>query len=151
MFPNNKLIRLVETHWEEIAAGTIRRIRSDEDVPHMQELSDPELVDWARRILEALKSWELTGGEESLAIEYNELGRLRFERSVPLYEVVRCLHILKFRVIGFVRDNAFAQNALELYAQGELEHHVGLFYDWLLYNVARGYEQARRRAALLTS
>lgn len=84
---------------------------------------------WARGILEALKSWALAGGDGSRALEYNELGRLRFQRSVALYEVVRCLRILKTRVIGFVRDHAFAENALELYAQEELEHQVGLFFD----------------------
>ena len=66
----------------------------------MQKLSDPDLLNWARGILVALKSWTLAGEDERLAIQYNELGRVRFENSVPLYEVVRCLHILKFRVIG---------------------------------------------------
>lgn len=69
----------------------------------MQKLSDPELLNWAREILVALKSWTLAGEDERLAIQYNELGRVRFENSVPLYEVVRCLHILKGRVSGFVR------------------------------------------------
>ena len=114
----------------------------------MQKLSDPDLLNWAREILVALKSWTLAGEDERLAIQYNELGRVRFENSVPLYEVVRCLHILKLRVTGFVRDHAFAQNALELYAQEELGHNIGLFFDWLLYTIARGYEEARQRAAV---
>src|SRR5579863_6562409 len=144
----NKLIRSLETRWEEIAAGAIRRIRRDEDVPHMQKLSERELVNWAHGILDALKSWELAGEDENLALESNDMGRLRFESAVPLYEVVRCLHILKLRVIGFAREHAFAQNTLEIYAEQELEYRVGLFFDWLLYHVALGYEQARRRAAL---
>jgi hypothetical protein len=144
---SNKLTHLIETHWDDIAAETIQRIRNDEEVPHMQKLSDPDLLNWAREILVALKSGTLASEDERLAIQYNELGRVRFENSVPLYEVVRCLHILKSRVSGFVRDHAFAQNALELYGQEELEHNIGLFFDWLLYTIARGYEDARQRAA----
>ena len=145
---SNRLTQLIETHWDDIAAETIRRIRDDEDVPHMQKLSDLDLLNWARGILVGLKSWPLTGEDGRLEIQYNELGRVRFENSVPLYEVVRCLHILKLKVSGFVRDHAFAQNALELYSQEELEHNVGLFFDWLLYTIARGYEEARQRAAV---
>ena len=147
MFPN-RLIHLIETHREDIATGAILRIRDDKDVPHMQKLSDLELVHWARGILVALTSWVLAGDDKRLLIPYNELGRVRFENSVPLYEVVRCLHILKCRVSGLIRDQAFAQNALELYAQEELEHHVGLFFDRLLYTIARGYEEARQRATV---
>jgi hypothetical protein len=147
MLPN-RLTHLIETHWEDIAAVTMPRIRDDKDLPHMQKLSDLDLLNWARGILVALKLWTLTSEDGRLAIQYNEVGRVRFENAVPLYEVVRCLHILKFRVIGFVRDQAFAQNALELYAQEELEHHVGLFFDWLLYTIARGYEEARQHAAV---
>lgn len=122
------------------------RVRDDEDVPHMQKLSDLELLNWARGILVALTSWTLADEDRRLAIQYNELGRVRFENSVPLYEVVRCLHILKCRVGALVRDQAFPQNALELYAQEELEQYVGLFFDRLLYTIARAYEEARQRA-----
>src|ERR1041385_8607876 len=148
---SNVLIQQIETHWDAIAAGTVRRIRREADVPHMQRLSEAELLNWAHGILETLKSWECSGEEEALAVEYNDLGRLRFENAVPLHEVIRCLHILKLRVSGFVRDHAFAQNALEIYAQLELEYRLGLFFDWLLYNVALGYEEARRRAAFVNS
>ena len=147
MFPN-RLTHFIEAHWDDIAAGTMTRIRDDEDVPHMQKLSDPDLLSWARGILVALKLWTSASEDGRLANQYNQVGRVRFENAVPLYEVVRCLHILKFRVIGCVRDQAFAQNALELYAQEELEHHVGLFFDWLLYTIARGYEEARQHAAV---
>ena len=40
----------------------------------MQKLSDPDLLNWAREILVALKSWTLAGEDERLAIQYNELG-----------------------------------------------------------------------------
>jgi hypothetical protein len=36
---------------------------------------------------------------------------------------------------------------IELYAEEELEHRVGRFFDFMLYHVVRGYEAAMRRAA----
>ena len=140
----NRLIRSIEVHWEEIAEDTIRRIRKEEDLPHMQKLSDLELRNWAHGLLETLQSRALAGSDESVADAYRELGRLRFETSVNLYEVVRCLHILKIKTIEFVRNRGFAQNSIEVYAQEELEHSVNLFFDWVLYNIVHGYEAAQR-------
>lgn len=78
-------------------------------------------------ILEALQVKTASGDNETLASEYRGLGRFRFETFVNLCEVVTCLHILKLRIIEFVRDRGFAQNAIQVYAQEEFEHQVGLF------------------------
>lgn len=146
---SNRLIQSIENHWEEIAAAAIRRIRKEEHVPHIQKLSDVELQNWAHDILNALQWKALGNDDKTLTSEYQELGRLRFETSVNLYEVVRCLHILKIKIIEFVRNRGFAQNSMEVYAQEELEHCIGLFFDWALYNIVRGYEEAQQRAAQL--
>ena len=143
----NRLLQSINDHWEEIARGVIRRIRNERDAPNMQKLSDREFESWAHGILEALLSKALAGADESGAVEYQALGRLRFETSVNLYEVVRCLHLLKLTIIEFARNRGFAQNAIELYAQEEFEHYVGFFFDWVLYNVVRGYEKAQQHAA----
>lgn len=147
---SNRLMQSIEDHWEEIAAGTIRRIQ-EEDVPRMQKLPESELQRWAHGILKALRSWPPAGEDENLENQYKGLGRLRFEKSVPMYEVIRCLHILKLNIIEFARDHEFGQTPLAIYAHEEMEHRIGLFFDWLLYNIVRGYEEARRQAALMES
>src|SRR5437867_48230 len=128
---SHRLIQSIEDHWEEIAAGTIRRIREEEDVPHMQTLPDAELRRWAHGILEALRSRPLAGDDENLASQYKALGRLRFEKCVPMHEVIRCLHILKNKTIEFGRDHEVGQIPFSIYNQEELQHHAGLFFDWL--------------------
>jgi hypothetical protein len=147
----SRLVQSIETHWEDVAHGAIRRIRNDEDVPKMRSLTDLDLLRWTRQILEALKTWAPNHEDRAVSSEYQALGRLRFRKSIPLYEVVRCLHILKLSIVDFIRDHAYAQNTLELYAQEEFEHQITLFFDWLLYNVAVGYEEARRSDMLLKS
>jgi hypothetical protein len=146
---SGKLLHLIAAHREEITAGAIRRIRNDDDIPHIQALSDRELRNWARGLLEALESKALGGDDVSMTLEYRDRGRLRFETSVNLYEVVRCLHILKLKILEFVRNRGFAQSSIEIYAQEEIEHYVGLFFDWALYNIVRGYEEAQHTAARL--
>lgn len=143
---NPRLVRSIEAHWEEIALDAARRIRQDSDVSHMAKLSDYELRDWVHTILNFLSSWPSAGLNEIMAKQFQELGRRRFESSIPLQESVRCLQILKHVLFDFTRSQGFAQNAIEVYAQEELEHGVGLLFDRLVYAVVRGYEDAQSRA-----
>ncbi len=144
---SSKLIQLIEDHWEQITAAAIQQIRADPDLPHMRELMVSELRGWHSVILRALRSWNSAQKDGELAEQYEELGRRRFEEGVPLHETIRSLHILKHRMVDFVRNQGFGRTSLELYAEEELEHRIGLFFDCLIYYVVRGYENAVRSAA----
>lgn len=137
----NKLIQLAEDHWQAIAEGAMRRIRQEDDLLHMAKLPDSELRDWARSILKSLESWA-GNQDKKLANRYEKLGRQRFEQAIPLHEAIRALHILKFTMIEYVRNEGFGRTTLEVYSEEELEHRVTLFFDWLLYHIARGYDAA---------
>jgi len=141
-----RLIRSIEAAQAEIALSATRHIRQDSDVPHMAGLSDQDLRDWVHTILSFLLSWPTANLNKIMAARFQELGRRRFEESIPLQEAVRCLHILKHVLFDFTRSRGFAQNAIEVYAQEELEHEVGLLFDHLVYAVVRGYEEARSRS-----
>jgi hypothetical protein len=137
----NKLIELAEEHWQGIAVDAVRRIRAEKDLRHMAKLSDCELKDWARENLKSLEVWA-GNRDKDLAGRYEALGRQRFEQAIPLHEAIRALHILKLAMIEFVRGEGFGRTAVEVYSEEELEHRVMLFFDWLLYHLARGYDAA---------
>jgi hypothetical protein len=141
---SHRLIELIESHWEQIAAGAIAEIRRDERLPHMRELPLSELRTWAQGILKNLACWRASDHEAGQ--HYERLGRQRFRESVPLHEVIRSLHHLKRKLIDYTREEQFPQTSVELYAEEELQHRVSLFFDYLLYHVARGYEEAQRGA-----
>ncbi len=82
---------------------------------------------------------------------YSVLGKTRFEENIPLHEAVLRFHILKEIVIEFIHEQGFAVNAVQLYAEEELELRLGRFIDAGVYHVVRGYENALRRAARLAS
>ena len=65
------------------------------------------------------------------------------KHSIPLHELIRCLQIVKARLIGFSRQE-LSGTALQIYAEEELEHRVGRFFDEVIYYVAKGYESARQ-------
>jgi hypothetical protein len=141
-----RLIELIESHWEQIAASTIAEIRHDEKLPHMRELPESDLRAWAQGILKNLPSWPAPDYE--IAKRYERLGQQRFREAVPLHEAIRSLHHLKRKLIDFTREQGYPQTSVELYAEEELQRRVSLFFDHLLYHVARGYEEAQHSATL---
>ena len=85
--------------------------------------------------------------EAELDREYEILGKTRFEEGVPLHESVRALYVIKDKMIDFVKEQGVKRDSMELYAEEELEHRVGRFFDELVIHLVRGYEGAWRRAA----
>ena len=142
-----RLARSIEEHREEIATDTIRHIRQDKEVPHMVKISDQDLRDWVGGILSILPTWPGEAWDAKASERFQNLGKRRFEFAIPLHEAVRCLLIMKQQVFDYARSRGFAQNAMEIYAQEELEHHMGRLFDRLVYHVVRGYEEAREVAA----
>jgi hypothetical protein len=112
---------------------------------------ESELRDWGQVLLQNLGHW-LTAreGEQEIISRYEALGRQRFEADVPLHESVRCLCILRERVLDFVEERVVNKSSLELYAEEELDRHLGRFFDTLTIHMVKGYETALRKEMAVT-
>ena len=144
---SHRLIQTIEDHSGTITTAVIDQIRQDPELKHMAALPEVELRDWGYGILRNLGNWLVADRDARLAGRYEGLGRLRFEESVPLHEAVRALHMLKDKAVDYVRKGGFGYHAFEAFAEEELEYLVGRFFDWLVYHLVRGYEEALRDAA----
>jgi hypothetical protein len=141
---SGKLIHLIESHEEEIAASILRSIHRDPDLAHLGNLPEPELRERGRDILKNLGHWLAHGHEEQLAHEYEALGKVRFEEAVPLHESVRGLCLLKDKMMDFIDEQGTDQDWLSLYAEEQFERRIGRFFDLLTIHLVRGYEKAWR-------
>lgn len=143
---SNKLIHLIETHEEEIAASIVRSIHRHAELTHLGKLPEAELRERGREILKNLGHWLLHGKEDQLAHEYETLGKERFEQAVPLHESVRGLCLLKDKMMDFIDEQGTDQDCLALYAEEQFERRIGRFFDLLVIHLVRGYERAWRHA-----
>lgn len=144
-----KLIRLIESHEEEIARSILRSIRHHPDLAHMSKLPDQELRERGEEILKNLGHWLEHGNEQKLAHEYEGIGRERFAEGIPLHEAVHCLCLVKDKMIDFLDEQGTNHDSLALYAEEQFERRIGHFFDLLLMHLARGYEIAWRHEAHL--
>jgi hypothetical protein len=142
---SGKLVHLIESHWEEIISSVIARIRREPQLEHYRAGLESELREWGQLVLQNLGHWLTTRETEEIGQKYEELGRQRFEADVPLHESVRCLCVLRERVLDFVEEHVLGKSFLELYAEEELNRHLGRFFDTLTVHMVKGYEQALRK------
>lgn len=145
---SSKLVQLIESNWEDIAARLISGVRNNPDLPNLAVKSDAEMRYWCRIILEDLDYLLSASKKDELNRRFEVLGRMRFEENVPLHEAVLRFHILKEKIIGFVHEQGFPMSAMHLYAEEELELRIGRFFDDCVYHLVRGYEAAMRVAQL---
>ena len=143
---SGKLVRLIESHWEEIISSVISRIHREPQMEHYGARLESELRDWGGVVLQNLGHWLTARTADEIGLRYEELGRKRFQEGIPLHEAVRCLAIFRERVLDFVEEHVVSKSSLELYAEEELDRHVGRFFDVLTIHMVKGYEIALRNS-----
>lgn len=139
-----KFVQLIESHADQITERVLSQLRADRRARHIAGLPETELRDSCHRVLRNLGHWLTASSEEEIARYYEQRGRVRAAEGVPLHEAIYLLQLLKNRMLDFVRDQGFTQTSVDLYAEEELEHQVGRFFDAAVYHLVRGYEQALR-------
>ena len=146
-----RLIHLIEHNWDAIVVRVLHSIRHDPEFSHLRRLCDAEMREWGRNILENLHHWLIDAREAEVAARYEAQGQLRFEEEVPLHECVRGVCVLKEKVLEFVQEQAQDKNFMNLYAEEELEHRLGRFFDLTICHLVRGYEVAMRKACKMAA
>jgi hypothetical protein len=141
---SGKLIHLIERHEREIADRIVEAICDSSELIHLGRLPSPELREEAREILKHLGHWLTHNNEDRLALTYEHIGKMRFAKSVPLYESALGLCLVKRKMIAFLDEQGIDMDSLALYAEEQLERRVGDFFDLLLIHLARGYETGWR-------
>jgi len=137
---SGKLIRLIESHEEEIGSRIIQDIRRDPGLAHLAGLPVAELRERGQEILQNLGHWLAFENEEKIEREYEDIGKLRYNEAIPLEESIRGLCAIKYRMIDFIHEEGLDRDCVALYAEEELERRVARFFDTLVIHLVRGYE-----------
>jgi hypothetical protein len=143
---SGRLVHLIESNSQEILSSVIAKVRRDPEMADYRAILESDLREWGEILLRNLGQWLSAGGDEEIALRYEELGERRFEVDIPLYESVHCLCIVRERVLDFVEEHIYNKNSLALYEQEELDRYLGRFFDLLTVHMVKGYERALRRS-----
>jgi hypothetical protein len=140
-----QLLQRIETNWDRIAEQVIAQRNRDPKLQHYRSLSDSEIKKRAQDLAANLAQWLHHRDEEKLTQHYERLGGERFRHGIPLAEVIHKITIIKQAFRAYAVEHNPSLTPIEIYAELELLRTMASFFDFVIYRVARGYEEALRR------
>ena len=145
---SDQLIRIIESHAEELTRGTVEVLQSSVQTPAYHALSPNELHDRIFEIYHNLGHWLLGNTDQSIQDQYEQLGKQRFKEGVPLAQLLWALVLIKEHLRDSIGNFMSADSALELHRERELFRLMGRFFDRALCYTAEAYgREASRQAA----
>ncbi len=145
----NRLVRLIESHSEELAESLVKKLHTSERTTAYRNISPHELTAAVLEVYQNLGEWLLTKTESDVELHYRELGKRRLSQGVPLSQFMSLMLMTKEHLWGYLRRESISDGALQLYGELEFLQSLTTFYDRAIYYATLGYEQqsASRTAA----
>lgn len=140
----NRLLQRIETNWEKIAQAVIVARNNDPHLQHYRDLSEPEIRERVQDLTSHLAIWLTTKDHDKMTRHFENLGRTRYVEGMPLHEVIQKLNTIKRAIRTYASEQNYALSAVEIYEELELLRSMASFFDFVIYRVAKGYEEGMR-------
>ncbi|HEV3512124.1 MAG TPA: hypothetical protein VGS05_10505 [Candidatus Sulfotelmatobacter sp.] len=142
-----RLVRLIESHADALAAGLEERVQTNSQVSHFREIPAHELRERVYEIYRHLGEWLLGKNELDIEHRYLEIGMRRAHQGVPLSELIQAIVLTKENLWDFLKSEAVMDRAVEIMGELELVQMLEMFFDRAIYYASVGYEEAVARGA----
>jgi len=137
-----RLVRLIETHSDQLARGLLDRIENSERCREFVQRVPPEdLKQKVYEIYHHLGQWLLRKTEHDVEQRYVAIGELRAGQGVPLSQLMFVIVATKEHLWEYVTQEAMADRPVDLFQELELFQLVEQFFDRAVYFAAIGYER----------
>jgi hypothetical protein len=143
-----RLVRLIETHSNELASCLLNRVRSSEATVAYDQVPDEDLKDRVYEIYRHLGDWLITRDQFDLEERYEKIGARRANQSVPFSQLVWAIVLTKDNLWEFLKLHSEMERPVEVFGELEMLQLLDLFFDRAIHFAAIGYEKARTEAQL---
>ncbi len=137
-----RLLRLVETHSEALAAGLLEKTRNSPLLPGYRNVPPGELEQRVYEIYQHLADWLLGKSELDVEKRYLEIGAKRARQDVPLSQLIWAIILTKKNLWDFLKQEAVLDRPAEISGELEVEELLDQFFDRAIYYAAVGYERS---------
>lgn len=137
-----KLVRLIETHSDALAAGLLTKVQSSELTRSYRNVEAQDLREKVYEIYRHLGEWLI--GKSSFDIErrYEEIGARRVHQGVPVSELVWVIILTKENLWEFLQKESIPERPIEAFGELEMLQLLDQFFDRAIYYACVGYERA---------
>jgi len=140
-----RLVRLIETHSDKLAAGLLAKVQSSEFTPSYRNSAATELRDRVGEIYSHLGDWLLGKSAFDIEQRYEEIGARRAQQGVRISELIWCITLTKENLWEFLRREAGMERPTEVFGELEMLLLLDQFFDRASYYAALGHERAQAR------
>ncbi len=142
-----KLVNLIEGHCDDLAKVLAERLHRSSRTAGFLVIPREELVHSTRDLYRNLGEWLLSKTEDDIENRFTNVGKRRLTQNVPLDDVVWGIILSKETLWGYLRREAIADRALDLFNELEFMQLLDGFFDRAVFYAVRGYEQAKSSKA----
>lgn len=138
-----RLVRLIETHSDALAAGLLTKVQESELTRSYRRVAPQDLQDCVYEIYRHLGEW-LLGKNASLDIEqrYEEIGTRRVHQCVPISELIWVIVLTKENLWEFLQKESLPERPVDAFGELEMLQLLDRFFDRAIYYASIGYERA---------
>lgn len=137
-----RLVRLIETHADALAAGLLEELRHCDKCPAFRKVPSDEFRQRAYEVYDHLGEWLLGKNETDIARRYEQIGARRAAQGVPLSELLHAIVLTREHLWNYLKNHAGLEKPVEIFGELELLQLLEQFFDRALYYAAVGYEKA---------
>jgi hypothetical protein len=136
-----KLVRLIETHSDALAAGLLAKVRNSIRFGEYDKVRPEELQQRVYEIYRHLGEWLLSKREIELERRYIEIGAHRAAQGVPLSQLIWAIILTKENLWEFLKGESAMERPPEVFGRLELLEMLEQFFDRAIHYASIGYEQ----------
>ena len=138
-----KLVRLIETHHEQLAHSLIRKLEESSKCTTLKDIVPQQEIEMrVEEVYRHLSDWLLTRTEHDIFVAYTALGKHRFQQEVPFQQFLWGIMLVKENLWDFLEGESVEVSAMNLHGEFELLRMLDQFFDKALYYAALGYWEA---------
>ena len=136
-----RLVRLIETHSQALAAALLARVQESDHTREYRKVPPEELKDRVYEIYRHLGDWLLGKTEFDIEQRYLEIGTRRAQQQVPFSQVARTIALTKENLWEFLKKESPVDRPVDVFGELELLQLLEQFFDHAIYYAALGYER----------
>jgi hypothetical protein len=137
-----RLVRLIETHSQALAACLLDRVQNSHATPDYRNVPPEELKERVYEIYRHLGDWLINRDEFDLEQRYLKIGARRAQQNVPLSQVAWAIILTKDNLWEFLKKELVLERPVEVFGELEMLQMLNRFFDRAIYYAAVGYERA---------
>lgn len=140
-----RLVRLIETHSEQLTQGLIQKLQKCDRLADLQKIPANEFQQRVYEIYHNLGEWLLSKTEADIERRYTLIGAHRAAQGVALSQLLWAIILTKEHLWEFLKREGLVDRPVEIVQEMELFHLVDQFFERALFYAAVGYERAISR------